>query len=107
MPTLTARLFMNGRSQAVRLPAECRFEGDTVYVSRDERTGDVTLSARPPLSAYENFAALREQLGPIPELTHWLDERPLNAPGGLRDPFADWSEEAVIGAAVAQPGKQA
>lgn len=30
----TARLFANGRSQAVRLPRECRFDGDEVYVRR-------------------------------------------------------------------------
>ena len=30
----TARLFLNGRSQAVRLPKEFRFEGDRVYVKR-------------------------------------------------------------------------
>jgi antitoxin VapB len=30
----TARLFKNGRSQAVRLPKEFRFEGDRVYIKR-------------------------------------------------------------------------
>ena len=30
----TAKLFMHGRSQAVRLPKEFRFEGDRVRVSR-------------------------------------------------------------------------
>ena len=30
----TARLFQNGRSQAVRLPREYRFEGDRVRVRR-------------------------------------------------------------------------
>lgn len=30
----TAKLFRNGRSQAVRLPKEFRFEGDRVYVKR-------------------------------------------------------------------------
>ena len=30
----TAKLFKNGRSQAVRLPKEFRFEGDEVYVKR-------------------------------------------------------------------------
>jgi antitoxin VapB len=30
----TARIFINGRSQAVRLPAEFRFSGDRVRVSR-------------------------------------------------------------------------
>jgi antitoxin VapB len=43
----TAKLFQNGRSQAVRLPAEYRFEGSEVYVRRDEATGDVILSRRP------------------------------------------------------------
>ena len=28
----TARLFINGRSQAVRLPKEFRFQGDGVYI---------------------------------------------------------------------------
>jgi antitoxin VapB len=30
----TARLFTNGRSQAVRLPKDCRFEGADVYVKK-------------------------------------------------------------------------
>jgi antitoxin VapB len=30
----TAKLFRNGRSQAVRLPREFRFEGDEVQISR-------------------------------------------------------------------------
>jgi antitoxin VapB len=32
--TATAKLFRNGRSQAVRLPREFRFEGDRVRVRR-------------------------------------------------------------------------
>jgi len=43
----TAKLFKNGRSQAVRLPSEYRFEGSEVYVRRDPATGDVILSRRP------------------------------------------------------------
>jgi antitoxin VapB len=30
----TARLFVNGRSQAVRLPKECQFEGKDVYIQK-------------------------------------------------------------------------
>jgi antitoxin VapB len=30
----TAKLFMNGKSQAVRLPKEFRFHGDAVFVNR-------------------------------------------------------------------------
>jgi len=43
----TAKLFANGRSQAVRLPAEFRFEGREVFIRRDAATGDVILSRRP------------------------------------------------------------
>ena len=43
----TAKLFMNGRSQAVRLPLELRFEGDEVYIRQDPETGDVILSRKP------------------------------------------------------------
>jgi antitoxin VapB len=32
----TAKLFENGRSQAVRLPRECRFKGKEVYVRKYE-----------------------------------------------------------------------
>lgn len=32
----TAQLFTNGRSQAVRLPKECRFEGTEVYIKKHE-----------------------------------------------------------------------
>ena len=32
----TAKLFNNGRSQAVRLPKDCRFTGDDVYIKKFE-----------------------------------------------------------------------
>ncbi len=32
----TAKLFMNGRSQAIRLPKEYRFEGEDVYIKKYE-----------------------------------------------------------------------
>ena len=37
-----ARLFRNGRSQAVRIPKEFEFEGDEVLIARDEE-GKLTL----------------------------------------------------------------
>ena len=39
-----AKVFMSGRSQAVRIPAEFRFPGKEVYIRRDPRNGDVILS---------------------------------------------------------------
>jgi antitoxin VapB len=32
----TAKVFMNGRSQAIRLPKEFRVEGDEVYITKRE-----------------------------------------------------------------------
>lgn len=37
---LRAKLFKNGQSQAVRLPKECRFEGDEVAVNK---IGDIVI----------------------------------------------------------------
>ena len=37
---LTAKLFQNGQSQAVRLPKECRFDDDEVYI---KKIGDLVL----------------------------------------------------------------
>lgn len=43
----SAKLFMNGRSQAVRLPANYRFDCDEVYIRKDPETGDVVISKKP------------------------------------------------------------
>jgi antitoxin VapB len=42
-----AKVFMSGRSQAVRIPAEYRFSTDEVYVRRDPQSGDLILSEAP------------------------------------------------------------
>lgn len=56
----TAKLFRNGRSQAVRLPADFRFPGSEVYVRRDPATGDVILSRRP--DSWQDFFDLVDGL---------------------------------------------
>ena len=54
-----ARVFRNGRSQAVRIPAQYRFQTDEVYVRRDPETGALTLSESPfALSLDEIYAQL-------------------------------------------------
>ncbi|HEV2697522.1 MAG TPA: type II toxin-antitoxin system VapB family antitoxin [Terriglobales bacterium] len=57
----TAKLFRNGRSQALRLPAEYRFEGSEVYIRRDPKTGDVILSPRP--ESWQDFFDLADRIG--------------------------------------------
>ena len=57
--TRTAKLFLNGRSQAVRLPSEFRFEGTEVFIRHDPATGDVILSRRP--ESWDSFFELRRK----------------------------------------------
>lgn len=47
----TAKIFQNGRSQAVRLPKEFRFEGKEVYIHREG--SKVILSEKP--NSWEDF----------------------------------------------------
>jgi antitoxin VapB len=60
----TAKLFRNGRSMAVRLPMDFRFEGTEVFIRRDPSTGDVILSRRP--ESWRSFFALADGAG-VPE----------------------------------------
>lgn len=53
-----AKLFMNGRSQAVRLPSSFRFNCDEVYIRKDPATGDVILSRKP--GTWEDFFKLAD-----------------------------------------------
>jgi antitoxin VapB len=57
----TAKLFLNGRSQAVRLPADFRFEGTEVFIRQEPETGNVILSPRPH-SSWRSFFALRDRI---------------------------------------------
>ncbi len=52
----SAKLFMNGRSQAVRLPINYRFDCKEVYIRKDPETGDVVLSRKP--GSWEDFFKL-------------------------------------------------
>ena len=60
----TAKLFRNGRSQAVRLPADLRFQGSEVYIRRDRTNGDVILSRRP--ESWRDFFELMKTVD-VPE----------------------------------------
>jgi len=53
---MTAKLFENGRSQAVRLPKECRFSGDEVAVNK---VGDIVI-LMPKENKWEGFLSSLE-----------------------------------------------
>ena len=82
-----AKLFFNGRSQAVRLPAAYRFDAREVFIRQDPQTGDVILSRKP--STWDDFfVALNETVVPA----DFLDEKERNQEKRDRDPFEAWSE---------------
>lgn len=86
--TAVAKLFMNGRSQAVRLPQEFRFKSTEVEIWRDPATGHVILAEKPQRTgSWEKFFAARDALRPedIPE--DFLKDRDQGVPE-RDDPFA-------------------
>ena len=63
MTSLTSRVFNNGNSQAVRIPAEFRLDTDRVRISRNDQ-GDLVIH---PLRA-ERGAALLQALQALGEI---------------------------------------
>ena len=85
MPTSsTAKLFKNGASQAVRLPAEFRFPGTEVRIRRDHKTGDVVLSPALPSAQWDAFF---DTMRAIDMPQGFLEDRPLNQPPRERGLF--------------------
>jgi antitoxin VapB len=86
----TAKLFQNGKSQAVRLPLSYRFEGSEVCIRRDEQSGDVILS-RKPESLEQFFAFAKALKADIPD--SFLDPEERRTPPQDRDPFEGWPND--------------
>jgi antitoxin VapB len=77
----TAKLFITGRSQAVRLPREFRFQGAEVFIRRDPRTGDVVLSPKP--ASWQEFFELADRIKMPADFMANRDD----LPAGERDLF--------------------
>lgn len=82
-----AKLFTNGRSQAVRLPVAYRFNTKEVFIRQDAETGDVILS-RKPATWDDFFSALTGADAPA----DFLDKRERDQGVQDRDPFAGRDE---------------
>jgi antitoxin VapB len=52
-----ARVFKNGRSQAVRIPAQYHFKSDEVYIRCNPNTGELTMSERPLIPSFDEIYA--------------------------------------------------
>ena len=82
----TAKVFATGRSQAVRLPLEFRFDVSEVFIRRDPGTGDVVLSKKPSdWQGLLDAVALNAQ-------DDLLIKRRQTSGQKRRDPFEGWQE---------------
>jgi antitoxin VapB len=80
----TAKIFATGRSQAVRLPLEFRFDVPEVFIRRDPLTGDVVLSRKPT-----DWQGLLDAVAQNKDEEFLLERRPIQA---RRDPFEGYGE---------------
>ena len=85
--TQVAKLFTNGRSQAVRLPAAYRFDTKEVFIRQDPKTGDVILSRKP--TTWDGFFSAL-QAADVPQDFVSDAERAQGA--NDRDPLDGWRE---------------
>ena len=79
----TAKIFHSGHSQAVRLPKAFRLAGDEVWISKNEATGEITLTPKKAVSEIDALFQLIES-AEIPET--FLAERD-NESGEFREIF--------------------
>jgi len=73
IPTARARVFMSGRSQAVRIPVEYRFASKEVFIRRDPQSGDVVLSENPLRQSLDEIFAAIDSAGGAEDLLHDRD----------------------------------
>ena len=90
--TVKVKTFLNGGSQAVRIPADCRFDEPEIYLTFDTETGVVTLNKSGPATLdelLESFRADPLPVGNFPDnffKTLWPKD-------DFRDRIADFDEK--------------
>jgi antitoxin VapB len=87
----TAKLDNIDHRQTVRLPPGFELAGDEVWVRKDDATGEVTLSPKPPSPDQDRLSVLFAMLDEAPLPEDFLADRP-NAVEIPRNPLEDWTE---------------
>jgi antitoxin VapB len=83
--TSTAKVFNTGNSQAIRLPRAFRVEVREMWISKNDRTGEITLRPKPEPEALAAFLADLKAQPATDEFLLPRDDAP------RADPLADWS----------------
>ena len=79
---LEAKVFKNGGSSAIRLPAWLNITEGVVYLEVDDETGDIEIKRQNPHPFQELFA-LHEKYGPISD-DEWPDFERSHEPAPIR-----------------------
>ena len=87
--TQVAKIFTNGRSQAVRLPAAFRFDTKEVFIRQNPETGEVILSRKP--TDWDGFFDALLGVDVPPEFLS-APERQAAKTSATHDPFDAWYE---------------
>ena len=79
---LEAKVFKNGGSSAIRLPASLNITSGVVYLEVDDETGDIEIKRMKP-SPFDELFALHEKYGPISD-DEWPDFERSHEPAPIR-----------------------
>lgn len=86
--TATAKVFTTGNSQAIRLPKAYRVDAREMWITKNERTGEITLRPKPQPEALAAFMAALQAMPMQGE--EWLQPRD---DAHREDPLAGWQAE--------------
>jgi antitoxin VapB len=85
--TIETKLFKNGGSKAVRIPAAWNFDSENVLLTFNEVTNSITIT-RKPKGLLDDFFELQDRLGPISK-KEWGFKRDQGI-DDFKSPFKDW-----------------
>lgn len=87
----TAKLDTADHRHTQRLPVRFELPGSEVWIRKDDATGEITLSPKPPGADTDHLQALFARMDEAPLPGSFLAERP-NAIEIPRNPLEDWTE---------------
>lgn len=85
---IETKLFKNGGSKAVRIPAAWNFDTENVLLTFNEVTNTITIS-RKPKGLLDDFFELQDRLGPI-SAVEW-DFKRNQGIDDFKSPFENWN----------------
>ncbi len=85
----TARVFITGNSQAVRLPKAFRVNTREMWITKNEVTGEIVLRPKDDDQRQRNLEKLFKMIEEDPFTEDFIPERPITE---SRNPLTEWAE---------------